>query len=147
MQYALGRRPKGVQTWDFSVAGDIVRSKLEALNSQEDKSDIKFLQDAYLGVLNSFPDSDYKEVTFEILHDYCGCHVVSLLGSLILINDLRIQLYSLVRDISNYVNNFFVIRFCLPVLVGSLIMNLKLFFVSCHLSTSSRTTVSASFTY
>ncbi len=147
VQYALGKRPDGVRTWNFTAAGDIVQSKLEALYHPRDKLAIKFLQDAYLEVLYSFQDSEYKELTFEIIHDNCGCHVFSLLGPVILTHDLRIQLYSLVRDISYYVNNFFVIQFCLPVLVGSLIMNLKLFFVSCHLSTSSRTTVSASFTY
>ncbi|PSS06602.1 hypothetical protein PHLCEN_2v3660 [Hermanssonia centrifuga] len=119
VQYVSGRRPDGVRTWAFvlSASGDVVDSRLQAQDVQEDKLAITFLQDAYLGVLNSFQDSEYKKLTFEILHDYCGCHLFSLLGSLILINDLCIQLYSLVRDISNYVNDFFVIQFHPPVLV------------------------------
>ncbi|THG97794.1 hypothetical protein EW026_g4290 [Hermanssonia centrifuga] len=69
VQYALGMRPDGVRTWNFTAAGDIVQSKLEALYHPRDKLAIKFLQDAYLEVLYSFQDSEYKELTFEIIHD------------------------------------------------------------------------------
>ncbi|THH01005.1 hypothetical protein EW026_g1590 [Hermanssonia centrifuga] len=70
VQYVSGRRPDGVRTWAFVLSASGVDSRLQAQDVQEDKLAITFLQDAYLGVLNSFQDSEYKKLTFEILHGY-----------------------------------------------------------------------------
>ncbi|PSS06824.1 hypothetical protein PHLCEN_2v3543 [Hermanssonia centrifuga] len=66
VRYALGQQPDGVRTWNFTQTGAVVDSKLQAEKDQEDKLAIKFLQDAYLGVLYSFPGPAYNKLTFQI---------------------------------------------------------------------------------
>ncbi len=148
VRYALARRPDGVRTWAFGLSGlagpAVVDSRLQAQDDMEDEAAIQFLQDAFLAVLSPFRvNSNVTRFSFKVLDRNCGCHIFSLFGSLILINDLLIQLETTVRDISNYVNDFFVIQFYLPVLVGSFILNLELFFVFCHLFKPSHAAVSA----
>ncbi|PSR76420.1 hypothetical protein PHLCEN_2v8455 [Hermanssonia centrifuga] len=65
-QYALEHQPDGVRTWEFTHSGHIVESKLKAQKDQEDDLAVRFLQDAYLGVLYSFQGSKYKRLGFDI---------------------------------------------------------------------------------
>ncbi|THG95706.1 hypothetical protein EW026_g5995 [Hermanssonia centrifuga] len=65
-QFALEHQPDGVRTWEFTHSGHIVESKLKAQKDQEDDLAVRFLQDAYLGVLYSFQDSKYKRLSFDI---------------------------------------------------------------------------------
>ncbi|THG95707.1 hypothetical protein EW026_g5994 [Hermanssonia centrifuga] len=65
-QYALEHQPDGVRTWEFTHSGHIVESKLKAQKDLQDDLAVRFLQDAYLGVLYSFQGSKYKRLSFEI---------------------------------------------------------------------------------
>ncbi len=82
-QYALDHQPDGIRTWKFTHSGHIVESKLKAQEYQEDDLAIRFLQDAYLGVLYSFQGSKYKRLAFDIHGRSCGCRIFSLFVSLV----------------------------------------------------------------
>ncbi len=80
-QYALEHQPDGVRTWEFTHSGHIVESKLKAQKDLQDDLAVRFLQDAYLGVLYSFQGSKYKRLSFEIHGRNCGCQSFLLLIS------------------------------------------------------------------
>ncbi|THG95100.1 hypothetical protein EW026_g6491 [Hermanssonia centrifuga] len=65
-QYALEHQPNGARTWEFTHSGHIVESKLKAQKDLQDDLAVRFLQDAYLGVLYSFQGSKYKRLSFDI---------------------------------------------------------------------------------
>ncbi|PSS06600.1 hypothetical protein PHLCEN_2v3658 [Hermanssonia centrifuga] len=68
VRYAFGKRPEGVRNWDFVQTSTVVELKLQTEKDQEDELAVKFLQDAYLGVLYSFPGPEYMKLTFQILN-------------------------------------------------------------------------------